>query len=106
MYTKIKFLIGLIIVMFGVAPILTGGNIFLNPLADTTSSKIEVFTFTSNGKKMKGKIYLPASYTTSKSLPAIFLIDFTEQHFKLATDEFEKVIDGVQQIEEIGRAHV
>ena len=30
----------------------------------------------------------------------VYLIDFTEQHFKLATDEFEKVIDGVKQIPE------
>ena len=27
------------------------------------------------------------------------MIDFTEQHFKLATDEFEKVIDGVKKIQ-------
>ena len=42
---------------------------------------------------------MPAVYETNKNLPAIFLIDFTEQHFKLATDEFEKVIDGVRQIQ-------
>ena len=47
---------------------------------------------------MKGKIFLPSTYEKTKNLPAIFLIDFTEQHFKLATDEFEKVIDGVNQL--------
>ena len=66
---------------------------------ETTSSRIEAFTFMSNGTATKGKIYLPASYETNKNLPAIYLIDFTEQHFKLATDEFEKVIDGVKQID-------
>ena len=84
--------------MFVGAPIVIAANILLKPSADTTSSKIEVFTFTSNGKEMKGKIYLPPSYKAIKDLPAIFLIDFTEQHFKLATDEFEKVIDGVNQL--------
>jgi len=42
---------------------------------------------------------LPDSYDTNKSLPAIYLIDFTEQHFVIAKDEFEKVVAGVQQIE-------
>lgn len=64
------------------------------------SSKIEIFTFNSNGKKFNGKIFLPDSYNSNKNLPAIFLIDFTEQHFKLATDEFEKVIEGVHQIKD------
>lgn len=64
------------------------------------SYRTETFTFSSNGKDYKGKIYLPDSYNSNKNLPAIFLIDFTEQHFKLATDEFEKVIDGVQQIQD------
>lgn len=63
------------------------------------SSRIETFTFTNNGIETKGKIYLPDSYATNKNLPAIYLIDFTEQHFKIATDEFEKVIDGVKQVE-------
>ncbi len=72
------------------------------PLNKTfSSSEIEVFTFKSNGENYKGKIYLPASYKTNKNLPAIFLIDFTEQHFKLATDEFEKVIAGVNQIKDL-----
>ncbi len=47
---------------------------------------------------MKAKIYLPASFDVHKDLPAIFLIDFTEQHFKMATDEFEKVVAGVEKI--------
>ncbi len=42
---------------------------------------------------------MPASHETNRNIPAIYLIDFTEQQFKLATDEFEKVIDGVRQIQ-------
>ena len=64
-----------------------------------SASRIETFIFSSNGTNTKGKIYLPDSYATNKNLPTIYLIDFTEQHFKLATDEFEKVIDAVQQIQ-------
>ena len=65
----------------------------------TSSLKTETFTFSSNGVATKGKIFLPASYETNGNLPAIYLIDFTEQQFKLATDEFEKVIAGVTQIQ-------
>jgi hypothetical protein len=63
------------------------------------SSQIETFTFPSNGKTVQGKIFLPASHKDHKNLPAIFLVDFTEQHFKIATDEFEKAIEGVQRVE-------
>ena len=65
----------------------------------TSSLKTETFEFSSNGVVMEGKIFLPASYETNRNLPAIYLIDFTEQQFKLATDEFEKVVAGVRQIE-------
>ena len=86
------FRIGFLILIFGVLS-------FSSVRDDKTNSvsRIETFTFSSNGINTKGKIYLPDSYATNKDLPAIYLIDFTEQHFKLATDEFEKVIDGVQQ---------
>ena len=76
------------------------GDIETTPFTNTSLSKIEEFTFSSNGQRIKGKIYLPVSYKINRNLPAIFLIDFTEQHFKLATDEFEKVIDGVKQIQD------
>ena len=59
----------------------------------------ETFTFLSDGTATEGKIYLPDSYDTNKNLPAIYLIDFTEQHYTVAKDEFEKVVAGVQQIE-------
>lgn len=64
-------------------------------------SKTEIFTFLNNGIPTKGKIFLPASYKANKELSAIYLIDFREQHFKLATDEFEKVIEGVQKIRDL-----
>ncbi len=85
-----RFFIGFIIVILGIVSF---------SIETPSSSRIEFFTFLSNGTATKGKIFLPASYETNKNLPAIYLIDFTEQHFKLATDEFEKVIDGVKQIQ-------
>ncbi len=63
----------------------------------TPSLRTEVFSFTSNGNATNAKIYLPDSYETNANLPAIYLIDFTEQHFAIATDEFEKVVDAVKQ---------
>jgi hypothetical protein len=93
METKMIFKIGVVILIFGVLSF-SG----VNNEKTASSSRIEIFTFLSNGTNIKGKIYLPESYATNKDLPAIYLIDFTEQHFKLATDEFEKVIDGVNQI--------
>lgn len=62
-------------------------------------SKIESFSFLSNGITTTGKIFLPDSYDTNQNLPAIFLIDYSEQHFKTATDEFEMVINAVKQID-------
>jgi len=67
------------------------------PPADTLIT--ETFTFLSNGTATEGKIYLPDSYKTNKNLPAIYLIDFTEQHYVVAKDEFEKVVAGVRKIE-------
>jgi hypothetical protein len=64
------------------------------------SLTIETFTFSSNGEDIEGKIYLPDAYETNNDLPAIFLIDYMEQHFAFAADEFEQVIRGVLQIED------
>lgn len=100
MKTKIKFIIVPIILTFGIVSFSTVGEFMIDANETATLSKIEIFTFSSNGTNIKGKIYLPASIETNKNLPAIYLIDFTEQHFKLATDEFEKAIDGVKQITE------
>lgn len=65
----------------------------------TPSSRIETFTFSANGTEVRGKIFLPDAYEGNRDLPAVFLIDYTEQHFKMATDEFEKVIEGVRQVQ-------
>lgn len=59
---------------------------------------IETFTFSTNGVDTHCKIFLPAAYDTNKNLPAIYLIDYREQHFSVAYNEFDKVIDGVEQI--------
>lgn len=101
MKTKLKITIGFIISVLGVLTFSFSkvGDAVIDLIEPATSSRIETFTFSSNGTISKGKIFLPAVYESNKNLPAIFLIDYTEQHFKLATDEFEKVIDGVQQIE-------
>ncbi len=62
--------------------------------------RIDTFTFSSNGEATNGKIFLPDSFEKNQNLPAIFLIDYVEQHFETAKDEFEKVIEGVQAIED------
>lgn len=64
----------------------------------TTPDKRETFTFLSNGISIRGKISIPSEYENDKNLPAIYLIDFTEQHFKVALDEFDKVIYGALQV--------
>ncbi len=69
-----------------------------NQMEHNDSGRIETFQFSNDGTMMTGKIYLPDTYPQHKDLPAVFLIDFTEQHFKLATDEFEQVIAGVEQV--------
>lgn len=101
MKTKMKSIIGYIILIVGVVSVSFSSDedVIIDPIETATSSRIETFSFLSNGITTKGKIYLPALYETNKNLPAIFLIDYTEQHFRIATDEFERVIDGVRQIQ-------
>ncbi len=90
--------LGFTILSLGFVSFSREADIAIEAAGQTSSARTETFTFHSDGTPIKGKIYLPPSHVTNKNLPAIFLIDFTEQHFKLATDEFEKVIDGVRQI--------
>jgi len=66
---------------------------------ESSELNIETFTFNSDGTEINGKIYLPASFSKEKNLPAIYLIDFTEQHWKVAKDEFEKVISATEDIQ-------
>ncbi|UMB61402.1 hypothetical protein MHL31_04160 [Lutibacter sp. A80] len=96
---KVKFIIISLFIAFGSILFLSIEKFPTETNEAETFSKIETFTFISGGKKNKGKIYFPASYESNKNLPVIYLIDFAEQHFKLATDEFERVIDGVTQIQ-------
>lgn len=97
MIGKTKLSILLVVLTFGIVSMIGLNEVKDNSSKKATLSKTETFNFPSNGKSLKGKIFLPDSYETNKNLPAIYLIDFTEQHFKLATDEFEKVIEGVKQ---------
>lgn len=90
----IALILGLVLLSFS-----SDGDAIPESIETAGSLKTETFTFLSNGVATKGKIFLPASYETNKDLPAIFLIDFTEQQYKLATDEFEKVVYGVQQLQ-------
>jgi hypothetical protein len=94
-----KSLSGLVISILGIGLFAGGCGVADDRVEDSSSSRIETFAFTSSDTTVRGKIFLPASYEANRDLPTIFLIDFTEQHFKLATDEFEKVIAGVQKIQ-------
>lgn len=94
---KIKLSILPVILTYVIASIVGLNAVKKNSSSTAILSRIETFNFSANGKSFKAKIYLPDSFETNKNLPAIYLIDFTEQHFKLATDEFEKVIEGIGQ---------
>jgi predicted alpha/beta superfamily hydrolase len=98
---KMKPIYRIVILILGLALLSFSSDVdvIIDPVEATSLLVTETFTFSSNGVGTKGKIFLPASYETNRNLPAIYLIDFTEQQFKLATDEFEKVVSGVQQIQ-------
>jgi len=91
----------LFVVLFAAACDKESDDVNINPPPPppTETLETETFTFISNGTATEGKIYLPDAYDTNKNLPAIYLIDFTEQHFAIAKDELEKVVDGVEKIE-------
>ncbi len=99
MKAKNKFIIALIISALGIVSFAHNKEVFIHSNETIDSSKIETFIFSSNGTSQKGKIFLPSAFEKNKNLPVIYLIDFADQHFKLATDEFEKVIDGVKKIQ-------
>lgn len=60
--------------------------------------KVEEFRFLSSGKSWDAKIWIPAEYQTNSDLPSIYLVDDEEIHYPVATDEFEKVIEGVNKV--------
>ncbi|NND70203.1 MAG: T9SS type A sorting domain-containing protein [Rhodothermales bacterium] len=70
-----------------------------DPTQPASVATVEVFTFSSGGVDINGKIYLPDSFDRNDNIPSVYLIDFTEQHFMVALDEFDRVIDGVAEIE-------
>ncbi len=70
--------------------------VLIDPIEEFPGT-VEIFNFLSNGNYSNGKIYLPESYETNHNLPTIYLIDYQEQHWEVATDEFEKVIAAVEQ---------
>jgi len=77
-----------------------GQNDIIGSIENTQEAKIDTFTFLLDGIDLNGKIYLPGTFNKDKNLHAIYLIDFTEQHFKVAKDEFEKVINAVEEIQD------
>jgi hypothetical protein len=62
-------------------------------------ARTEAFEFSSNGVATRGRVHLPESFEPGMELPTIYLIDFTEEHTGVALDEFETVIDSVNQID-------
>ncbi len=92
-----KFIIGFMLLM-GTMSLSIGGIDKNESSKDTQEAKIDTFTFSSNGTDINGKIYLPSSFNKVNNLPAIYLIDFTEQHWRVAKDEFEKVITAAEEI--------
>lgn len=67
-------------------------------LTETIADRRETFIFSSNGTSIQGKIFIPSAYETDKNLPAVYLLDFKEQHFQVALDEFDRVIGAVKNI--------
>ena len=63
---------------------------YLNAMVDT-------FTFVYNDIESEGLIYLPEGYESNGGLPAIYLIDFQEQHFDVVTDEYAQLIHAVRE---------
>lgn len=94
-----KIIIGFIL-LSGIVSLSFGKIDKHKSLKYTQEANIDTFTFSSDGVDINGKIYIPASFSKEKSLPSIYLIDFTEQHFRVATDEFEKVISATEALED------
>lgn len=99
MNTKKRFMYTFVILALFMVSCSDDDDALPEPAQPIAVSTTDTFTFSSNGTNTNGKIYVPASFDANKNLPAIYLIDFTEQHFTVAKDEFEKVIEGVEQIE-------
>ena len=109
MKNEIKLLVGIIVLTIAIAscskPDPNSGPIDPKPIAEIervdtntyVSDGVEAFTFIYNGVETEGLIYLPESYETNNNLPTIYLIDFQETHFTVATDEFAQLINAVRE---------
>jgi hypothetical protein len=68
MKTKMIFKIEIVILIFGVLSFSS-----INNEKTASLSRIETFTFSSNGTNTKGKIYLPDSFATNKDLLCLII---------------------------------
>ncbi|MEX0330750.1 MAG: hypothetical protein AB3N64_04940 [Puniceicoccaceae bacterium] len=93
-----KLMIRYLVLTLSLSPMLISVNTMPGSTVAESSERIEIFEFTSNENSKTGKIFIPKAYEENNYLPAIYLIDYTEQHFKIATDEFEQVIAGLQKL--------
>lgn len=104
MKTKKKYSVGIMLMTLALAAYSCSDDMASDPIepapepTPTPTSSIDTFTFSHNGEAIDGIIFLPESHEKSDNLPTIYLIDFTEQHWEVAQDEFEKVIEAVTQI--------
>ncbi len=98
MKTIMKFSVCIMLLTMVIVTLSYGEDVVSEHIETKPTLKIDTFTFSHNGEAIKGRIFLPASYETNNNLPAIYLIDFTEQHWEVILDEFEKVVEGVDQI--------
>jgi hypothetical protein len=103
MNTKLTFAL---IMIFGLLIIGCDGDDNITDPTETTTEaitelEIETFTFSSDGTDINGKIFLPTSFSKEKSLPVIYLIDFTDQHFANVKDEFKTVISATTEVPDL-----
>ena len=87
------------IIILGIMSFAFAENNSNNSIETTQEAVIDTFTFNSDGTNINGKIYLPASFSKEKNFYSIYLIDFTEQHWEVAKDEFEKVISATKEVQ-------
>lgn len=96
MKTLIRYLVLFVgIILFTVTP----NGLAAQDKKPLINKNIEIFTFKSQGISHNAKIFIPESYDNTKKYHAIVLIDFTEQHFKIAKDEYEQVLAAVSEID-------
>lgn len=108
MKNNLKILLGFLILTFSMESCSKGdepNNPIITPFVEIErvdtfnyiSDEVETFIFTTGGVSTEGLIYLPESYATNNNLPAIYLLDFQEQHFTVVTDEYAQLINAVRQ---------